>query len=91
MTAPHAPAADALAGMDALSDWQADLYRTIHQHPELAHQEVRTAAMAADALREAGYEVHERIGTTGVVGILRNGEGGDTRASSPPYKQGIHR
>lgn len=64
-----------LAGLDQLRDWQEELYRTLHQHPELPHQEFETAATAADALREAGYDVHERIGTTGVVGILRNGDG----------------
>ena len=67
--------ARALAGLDGLKEWQEDLRRTIHQHPELAHQEVRTAAAAADALQEAGYEVHRDVGTTGVVGILRNGDG----------------
>ena len=67
--------ARALSGLDDLKDWQEDFRRTIHQHPELADQEVRTAAVAADALREAGYDVHDQIGTTGVVGILRNGDG----------------
>jgi hippurate hydrolase len=64
-----------LDGQDGLASWQEDVYRTLHQHPELSDQEVRTAATAAAALREAGFEVHERIGTTGVVGILRNGDG----------------
>jgi len=64
-----------LAGQDAIQDWQEDIYRTIHQHPELSNQEVHTAAKAAETLRKAGYEVHDKIGTTGVVGILRNGDG----------------
>jgi hippurate hydrolase len=68
-------AARVLDGQDGLASWQEDVYRTLHQHPELSNQEVRTAATAAAALREAGYEVHERIGTTGVVAILRNGDG----------------
>jgi hippurate hydrolase len=64
-----------LAGQDGIKAWQEDTYRVLHQHPELPDQEVRTAATAADALREAGYEVHEQIGTTGVVGTLKNGDG----------------
>ncbi len=36
---------------------------------------MHTAAVAADTLRKAGYEVHDNVGTTGVVGILRNGAG----------------
>jgi len=64
-----------LAGQYGIKEWQEDAYRALHQHPELSDQEVRTAATAADALRTAGYEVHEQIGTTGVVGTLVNGDG----------------
>jgi hippurate hydrolase len=64
-----------LSGQNAIKAWQEDLYRTLHQHPELSDQEVNTANTAAGALRDAGYEVHEKIGTTGVIGILRNGDG----------------
>src|SRR3569832_2795286 len=38
-------------------------------------QETRTAALAADRLRGAGYEVTTGVGKTGVVGVLQNGEG----------------
>src|SRR5690348_17493729 len=38
-------------------------------------QETRTSRLAADRLRAAGYEVTSGIGKTGVVGLLRNGEG----------------
>ena len=38
-------------------------------------QENRTAGIAADRLRAAGYEVTTRVGQTGVVGFLRNGDG----------------
>jgi len=51
------------------------LYKDVHSHPELSMQETRTAALAADHLRAAGFEVTEGVGTTGVVGLLRNGEG----------------
>jgi hippurate hydrolase len=51
------------------------IYTDIHAHPELSMQETRTAGIAADRLRAAGYDVTEGIGNTGVVGILRNGDG----------------
>jgi hippurate hydrolase len=74
-TAANSSPARVLAGQDAIKDWQEDVYHRLHQHPELSDQEVNTAATAASALREAGYEVHDKIGTTGVVGILINGNG----------------
>lgn len=51
------------------------LYKDVHAHPELSMQESRTAGLAADRLRAAGYEVTEGVGKTGVVGLLRNGDG----------------
>lgn len=51
------------------------LYKDIHSHPELSLQETRTAAVAAERLRAAEYEVTSGIGKTGVVGVLRNGPG----------------
>jgi amidohydrolase len=51
------------------------LYKDVHSHPELSMQEKRTAALAAEHLRAAGFEVTEQVGTTGVVGVLRNGDG----------------
>src|SRR6476620_5525863 len=51
------------------------LYKDVHQHPELSMQETRTAGLAAEHLRAAGYEVTTGVGRTGVVGLLRNGEG----------------
>jgi hippurate hydrolase len=51
------------------------LYKDVHAHPELSMQETRTAGLAADRLRSAGYEVTTGVGTTGVVGVLRNGDG----------------
>jgi len=52
--------------------------RDLHAHPELGFEEVRTAGIVAGRLRELGYEVHERIGTTGVVGVLRGARRGQT-------------
>src|SRR6059058_5732342 len=51
------------------------LYKDVHAHPELSMQETRTAGLAADQLRSAGYKVTTGVGKTGVVGLLRNGEG----------------
>src|SRR5438309_7255037 len=52
-----------------------ETYTDIHLHPELSMQETRTASVAAERLRGTGYQVSTRIGNTGVVGVLRNGEG----------------
>ncbi|MEV0219992.1 amidohydrolase [Streptomyces sp. NPDC050704] len=52
-----------------------DLYRDLHRHPELSSREHRTAGMFAERLRAAGYETADGIGGTGVVGVLRNGDG----------------
>jgi len=51
------------------------LYTDLHAHPELSMQETRTAGLAAERLRVAGYEVATGVGNTGVVGLLRNGTG----------------
>lgn len=59
---------------DLLPDLVA-LRRDLHAHPELAFAEHRTAGLVAEALRALGLEVHEGIGGTGVVGVLRQGEG----------------
>ncbi|MFF0227867.1 amidohydrolase [Streptomyces sp. NPDC004629] len=52
-----------------------DFYRDLHRHPELSRREHRTAGKLAERLRAAGYETAEGIGGTGVVGVLRNGDG----------------
>src|SRR3984893_8855539 len=65
----------ALRNLDALLPDLADLYKDVHSHPELSMQETRTAGLAADHLRAAGFEVTAGVGKTGVVGLLRNGEG----------------
>ena len=64
-----------LASMEPLLPDLEALYEDIHAHPELSMQETRTAGIAADRLGKAGYEVTSGVGKTGVVGLLRNGEG----------------
>jgi amidohydrolase len=51
------------------------LYVDLHRHPELSGQESRTAAVAADSLRQAGFDVVTGIGGHGVGALLRNGDG----------------
>jgi amidohydrolase len=65
----------ALANLNALLPELESLYTDLHAHPELSMQETRTARLAADRLRAAGYDVTTEIGRTGVVGLLRNGDG----------------
>jgi len=51
------------------------IYKNLHAHPELSFMEVNTAALLAQELRAAGFEVTEKVGNTGVVGVLKNGPG----------------
>jgi hippurate hydrolase len=61
--------------LDALLPELEEIYKDLHRHPELSMCELRTAKIAADYLQRFGYEVTREIGVTGVVGVLRNGEG----------------
>ncbi|WKA30781.1 amidohydrolase [Bradyrhizobium roseum] len=51
------------------------LYKELHAHPELAFQEVKTAARLAAEMRALGFDVTENVGRTGLVAIYRNGDG----------------
>ena len=51
------------------------LYRDLHANPELSFQETRTAALLAGRMREMGFDVTEGVGRTGVVSMMRNGDG----------------
>src|ERR1700728_366574 len=53
----------------------ANVYRDIHAHPELAFAEHRTAALVASRLGGLGYQVTTGVGRTGVVGVMKNGDG----------------
>ena len=64
-----------LAGLPQLLPSLESIYKDVHAHPELSMQETRTAGIAADHLRGIGYEVTTGVGNTGVVALLRNGEG----------------
>ncbi|MBK0402499.1 amidohydrolase [Adhaeribacter sp. BT258] len=52
-----------------------EIYKDIHRNPELSMEEFRTAKIVADYLTKYNFEVSIGIGVTGVVGILKNGEG----------------
>lgn len=66
MTHAHLPAAEHAAMLET--------YRHLHRHPELSMQEYRTAEFIEQQLDDVGVD-HFRCADTGVVGILRNGEG----------------
>lgn len=63
-----APSKDLLAELEAV-------YKDLHANPELGMQEHRTASIAATWLERCGYEVTSGVGKTGVVGLMKNGEG----------------
>src|ERR1700692_516601 len=69
------PVQNVLAHLGTLLPDLESVYKDIHAHPELSMKENRTAGIAADRLRAAGYEVTTGVGKTGVVGVLRNGDG----------------
>lgn len=64
-----------LSSMQDLSLYER-LYKHLHSHPELSKQEYETADIVARHLRDLdAYQVHTKIGGTGVVGVLENGPG----------------
>ena len=51
------------------------LRRTIHAHPELRYEETATSNLVAENLQRWGLTVHRGMGKTGVVGVLKRGNG----------------
>ena len=51
------------------------IYTNLHAHPELSFMEAKTAALVAGELRALGFTVTEKVGNTGVVGVITNGPG----------------
>jgi hippurate hydrolase len=77
-----AMAAPAFAQNDLRADIAADykanlapLFDYFHRNPELSHREFKTAERLAKEIRALGYDVTEKVGGTGVVAVMRNGEG----------------
>ena len=71
-----------------MSAWR----RALHAHPEFGFEEHRMSEFVAVKLAEFGCEVHRNIGKTGVVSVLRIGDGPSTglRADSPPFCQAVY-
>lgn len=51
------------------------LYKDLHQHPEIAFEEYRTAGVLSAKMESLGFDVVEGIGGTGIVAVLSNGDG----------------
>ncbi len=67
-----------MTAIDAIGSYHDELTairRDIHVHPEIGFEEQRTAELVAQKLAEWGIEVHREVGGTGVVGVLRRGNG----------------
>ncbi len=78
LSTPIPTVADEVLGNAVRADYEghlAALFEHFHRHPELSFREIETAKRLAAELRAAGVEVTEGIGGTGLVGMLRNGDG----------------
>lgn len=64
-----------LPGIRDIAPAMTELRHKIHAHPELGFEEVETRRHVIRCLHEWGYEIHEGLGVTGVVGTLRRGAG----------------
>ena len=65
----------ALDEIRTFHDEMTAIRRDFHAHPEIGFTEHRTSELVAQKLEEWGIEVHRGIGGTGVVGVLRRGNG----------------
>ena len=76
LVAPSAASAqDLRAGVAEDMPELMELYRDLHANPELSFEEHKTAAKLAKRMRDLGFEVTEGVGRTGVVSVMKNGEG----------------
>lgn len=66
------------AALARVSAEMIEIRRTLHRHPELSHQEHRTARLAADRCRELGYTVRTAVGGTGVLADIQGVGDGPT-------------
>lgn len=65
-----------IADLSAREEELTAIRRHLHMHPELSFEEEKTAAFIAEKLEGWGYAVTRNVGGHGVVGVLRQGEGG---------------
>lgn len=63
-----------MASIREQQQWSEELYKHFHRTPELSMQEHETAARIEAEIRQMGLET-QRIGGTGVVAVVENGEG----------------
>jgi amidohydrolase len=70
------------SGAESVTDWLkkstpelTQFYKSLHEKPELSHEEEKTAAKMAEQLRKLGFTATEKVGGHGVVGVLKNGDG----------------
>ena len=83
-----------LANLDKLLPNLQALYKDVHAHPELSMQETRTAGIAADRLKQAGYEVTSGVGQDGRGGPAsqrRRADGDVTRRHGRAADRREHR
>lgn len=74
-TGPGSNLGAVMDGIDEIQVWQEEFYKDLHRHPDVWGEEARTAAKITAKLKEIGVEETLQIGG-GVVGIIRNGDGG---------------
>jgi amidohydrolase len=67
--------ATSLKEVDSVYPDAHSFYLDLHEHPELSGHETQTASKLASKLKNAGYDVSERVGNTGIVAVLKNGAG----------------
>lgn len=77
--AAAAPSAELIGRVSSVIEADAPrltaIFKDLHQHPEIAFTESRTAGIVARELKALGFEVTTGIAKTGVVGVFRNGPG----------------
>lgn len=64
-----------LSAIQAIAPEFVGIRHQIHAFPELAFEELCTSELVAQRLQSWGYEVHRGLGSTGVVGRLKKGQG----------------
>jgi len=64
-----------IESVDADTERLTGIFKDIHEHPELGLMETRTAGILTEELEKLGYDVTTGIGRTGLVAIMRNGDG----------------
>lgn len=70
--------ADDALKQSVAADYEAHLsalFKHFHSNPELSFVEFETAKRIGSELEALGFEVHQEVGKTGVVALLKNGEG----------------